>query len=310
MNIRKQLVRLRGKLYRQFYRNRRGFHHQGRLVPFIDPQAGNDLLSHAIRRRSSLMVARHGSNELNFVVRPRLSTFQELCGIAGFFPKDMSLGKEFVTLYRAASSDVDLLAIWNFRHGKFKEEERLFNLCGPDAATIDLISLTPFHYKNPWTRVLAGKSVLVVHPFVATIQRQYHESRTKLFQDPEVLPEFKSLQCVRAVQSMDGKVKGYATWFDALDSMCREIESKDFDIALIGCGAYGLPLASFVKGIGKQAIHIGGALQLFFGIKGRRWEGEASGYNYDRKYYNDYWVRPDETETPKDAHKYEGSAYW
>ena len=42
---------------------------------------------------------------------------------------------------------------------------------------------------------------------------------------------------------------------------------KNFDIALIGCGAYGFPLAAFVKGIGKKAVHIGGPLQLFFGIK-------------------------------------------
>ena len=32
---------------------------------------------------------------------------------------------------------------------------------------------------------------------------------------------------------------------------------------LIGCGAYGLPLAVAVNKMGKQAIHIGGPLAAF-----------------------------------------------
>ena len=47
----------------------------------------------------------------------------------------------------------------------------------------------------------------------------------------------------------------------------REIE---FDVAIIGCGAYGLPLAVEAKRMGKQAIHMGGATQVLFGIKVNR----------------------------------------
>ena len=54
--------------------------------------------------------------------------------------------------------------------------------------------------------------------------------------------------------------------------MQKEIDKIDFDIAILGCGAYGYPLASYIKSIGKKAIHIGGATQLIFGIKGKRWE--------------------------------------
>ena len=46
----------------------------------------------------------------------------------------------------------------------------------------------------------------------------------------------------------------------------------DFDVAIIGCGAYGFPLAAKLKQAGKQAIHLAGATQLLFGIKGKRWE--------------------------------------
>ena len=64
--------------------------------------------------------------------------------------------------------------------------------------------------------------------------------------------------------------------------MVKEIEKKDFDIALIGAGAYGMPLAYKIKKMGKKAIHIGGSLQCLFGIKGSRWEAPV--YNYNNLY--------------------------
>ena len=88
--------------------------------------------------------------------------------------------------------------------------------------------------------------------------------------------------------------------------MKEEINSKDFDIALIAAGAYGLPLAAHVKSIGKQAIHIGGSLQILFGIKGNRWDS-MPGIN---KFYNEYWTRPSPDETPKEFSGVEGSTYW
>jgi hypothetical protein len=55
--------------------------------------------------------------------------------------------------------------------------------------------------------------------------------------------------------------------------MCSEISKLDFDIALIGCGGYGVPLAGFIYNkLKKQAIQIGGGLQLLFGVMGKRWE--------------------------------------
>ena len=83
-----------------------------------------------------------------------------------------------------------------------------------------------------------------------------------------------------------------------------EIEKHDFDICLLGCGAYGFPLAAHVKRLGKKAVHIGGALQLLFGIKGRRWDREFSSI------YNDAWVRPEENEKPRNANSVEGGCYW
>ena len=38
--------------------------------------------------------------------------------------------------------------------------------------------------------------------------------------------------------------------------MKSEIDKKDFDIALLGCGAYGVPLAAHIKQNGKEAVYV------------------------------------------------------
>ena len=79
-----------------------------------------------------------------------------------------------------------------------------------------------------------------------------------------------------------------------------------FDVALIGCGAYGLPLGAAIKQMGKPAVHLGGALQLLFGIRGRRWEAMPQYLSL----MNDAWVRPSSTETPPLAEMVDGGCYW
>ena len=80
----------------------------------------------------------------------------------------------------------------------------------------------------------------------------------------------------------------------------------DFDVALIGCGAYGFQLACRIKQMGKIAIHMGGSLQTLFGITGKRWENNK----YMQSLLNDYWVYPKESDRPKGLEKVEGGCYW
>ena len=148
------------------------------------------------------------------------------------------------------------------------------------------------------------KKVLIVHPFSETIIKQY-KNRKNIFTNQNILPEFQ-IDTVKAVQSLSGEDKRFKSWFDALDYMKNEMSKKTFDIALIGCGAYGLPLAGHAKRLGKIGIHLGGSLQLLFGIKGKRWDNDPQ----VNKFYNDYWVRPSESDKPKNYIKVEDGCYW
>jgi hypothetical protein len=122
------------------------------------------------------------------------------------------------------------------------------------------------------------------------------------------LPEFE-LKTLKAVQTIAGeKDERFSTWFEALEYMFEETMKIDFDIAIIGCGAYGMPLAAKLKKTGKQAIHLGGETQLLFGIKGKWWEE-----NYPSKIascFNEYWGYPADSEKPKNAGTVEMGCYW
>ena len=89
-------------------------------------------------------------------------------------------------------------------------------------------------------------------------------------------------------------------------AMQRRVQKIDFDIALVGCGAYGMPLAAHCKQMGKQAVHLAGWLQVLFGIKGTRWDNNPR----VSKFYNEYWIRPSQQNRPQGVEKVENACYW
>ena len=84
--------------------------------------------------------------------------------------------------------------------------------------------------------------------------------------------------------------------------MKTEVDKKEYDIAIIGCGSYSIPLGAHIKGAGKMAVHLGGTTQLLFGIKGSRWDNQAE------KIYNENWIRPLSCDTPDNIHTKD--SYW
>lgn len=284
------------------------------------------IISERIFSGKPLMVARFGSIELTSLentknIRDNVSIWryiswqgepnyfkksqaQILCNNAGFFPMpDEKMMMRFLSLYEKDMKEVDILGSWRYNEKYFSKELK-------NAVKVDRELMTPLLCKHPWTEALAGKRVLVVHPFARTIESQY-KNRKYLFPGTLILPEFKLLT-IKAVQSQAGEKNRFKDWFEALEYQKSEIDKLDYDICLLGCGAYGFPLAAHCKRCGKQAIHLGGVLQLLFGIKGKRWETEdvyLKKYRY-LDYYNEYWVRPSESETPLNAKSVENGCYW
>lgn len=230
-----------------------------------------------------------------------LEAMQGLSTLSGFFPVDEEHVTKFCELYIDLISDVDILGTWDVYLEEFFIDQFMKN-----TSLTNLYYLEPWFSKNPWSQHLEGKKVLVIHPFSNTIVSQY-ERRNLIFKDERVLPKFE-LKTIPSVQTLAGnKDDRFKDWFEALNYMYEQALQVDFDIAIIGCGAYGMPLAIKLKRAGKQAIHLGGATQLLFGIKGSRWEQS----NYPTKiakYFNEYWVRPNER--INNAEIIEKGCYW
>lgn len=273
-----------------------------------------------------VMIARYGSTELSAIVNylgvnRKINNYiynylvgktpqwwwseniiQQMKNWSGFFPANHINIEKFCKLMIKDSSEVDILASW------LKDEKYLENEL-KNAEYVKGIYIEPFWASVPWTKFLLGKKVLVVHPFAKQIEEQY-KKRHVLFNNPDILPEFH-LITLEAVQSLGGNCEDFNDWFDALNYMKTKIDNIDYDICLIGCGAYGFPLAAHVKRQGKKAIHLGGVLQLLFGIKGKRWMDPD--YNSQHDYtqlMNQNWEFPYEKLKPKNANEVEGSCYW
>jgi hypothetical protein len=294
------------------------------LQSIQDPDEASQLIYDYLTSDYPCMIGRFGANELsclsNYIgIRYQRNQYfnyvtglsnpwwwekgviDNLYNVAGFFPTDNLSLYKFCELMLDDMRELDLLGSW-LAHEKYYDQYL------DDVKKVNLELLNPYFTCKPWTNALAGKRVLVVHPFVDTIKNQY-KRRTLLFTN-DILPEFELLT-LKAVQSYAGNSTEYNTWFDALDYMKFEIDKINFDICLIGCGAYGFSIAAHVKRNGKKAIHLGGSLQLLFGIKGKRWESSSYNSIYDySKLINDFWVRPSDNERPSGANKVEGACYW
>ncbi len=285
-----------------------GYQHQ-----ILFGQEGHNCIAELISQNKPLLISRLGSVELScirfYVEQRRLKNSSyprkiktTMANPAGFFPTDDASLDAFAELYLEHLPSVDAMGVWYNQY-----ENVVCNTYCPQAELVDLDCLEPFRFTSPWSSHLAGKKILVVHPFAESIRNQYENKRHLLFPTLDVLPDF-TLLTLKTVQSIAGSKVGFPSWFDAFNYMRDEMAHIDFDICIIGAGAYGLPLAACAKQRGKQAIHLGGVTQILFGIRGRRWEREYA--DSTARLFNEHWVRPLPSETPHNKDSIERSCYW
>ena len=219
---------------------------------------------------------------------------------AGIFPLTDQVLTRFAEIYSAALHDVDLLGFW-----QTTDQARWLDSLSHPPLLAPLKALEPYFHPQPWTSALAGRQVLVVHPFARSIASQYRQRRQSLFTNPAILPAFE-LDVLAPPQTLAPATGGYADWQAALELLISQALERPFDVALLGCGAYGMPLGAAIKRAGRQAIHLGGSLQLLFGIRGRRWDALPS----FQPLFNEAWIRPSAEETPQRAEAVDAGCYW
>lgn len=282
----------------------------------------NNLISKLIEDKEPILISRFGAFELNVLknvksikINKKHNPISYLMGSdskwwfnenllkkfhfnAGFFPiKNRENIFKYYDLCMSDIQEINLLGSWLHEEYEFREMLRF-------AKRVLIEDLEPFFSENPWTLSLKNKKVLIIHPFSEDIQYQY-EKRNLLFEN-QILPEM-DLKVYKPIELNEAK-KIFQSWFDALEFMKKEIKEIDFDVAIIGAGAYGMNLGAEIKRWNKKAIHLGGATQLLFGIKGRRWIDYPIQNYPTYNLFNEHWIRP--SNKPTNYKEIEGGCYW
>jgi hypothetical protein len=201
-----------------------------------------------------------------------------------------------------ALSEVDVLGVWRNKWEAALLRAHFASL--GQVATVDVEGLGPtmIDIVDHWMNTLNGLRVLIVSPFVESIYRQMERIESvwptrRWFRDCKVI-------AYRFPFLIDESCK--LTWWEVYESVGRVVQDANYDVALFGCGGLGLPLAALAKRSERIGIHLGGLLQLAFGIYGERHLTQ----DWHRRCINDAWIRPSTDETPACARKVENSCYW
>lgn len=270
-----------------------------------------------LRGQEAFIVSRLGTTEMRTLSKPiRSSKLSQvasaLATLSGVYPAEPETVKRFGDLYSSWIAEVDVLGVrdetseqvfWKNERSAIKRFFRGSNL-------ISIEDLLPLEHDFPWTLQLGGKKVLVVHPFEVSIRKQAPFVEN-LYSKP-FIPQME-IDVLRPPQLLadSSERENYQDWFEAFESIShllrQKIDSFRPDVSLIGAGAFGLGLAVVSKKAGVPAIHIGGALQLFFGIRGKRWIEDQRLQHFT---LGENWIDSDGSEMPQGFGKVEGGCYW
>jgi len=222
--------------------------------------------------------------------------------------------KEYVTRLIEAYDACSAIGIW-------ETTGKVYELTGtgqefvarrtPHIDKISALALEPYYLpptEPSWMMALKGKRILILHPFVHTIQKQLDHLQ-------ELYPhrswfEGCTFQLVRPPFTLAGnhENKDWKVHYEqCITSIRHAYESNPFDVALVGAGGYGMLLSHFLHSELKvSSIYVGGALQLFFGVIGKRW------FTNKRvmELVNDTWTRPLTEDKPSEFQRVERGCYW
>lgn len=269
----------------------------------------------ALQENQGALIGRHGTIELTCTLLMKdgypieEDRLQILEKNAGIFPTDSA--QIWGTEYSVAAAIADCMAIgWYapLARSEIKYVQRL----NPFSHKIPLRSLEPYYCPEAsWLQALQGQQVCIVNSFTETIQQQIPKLKDiwkeqQLFQEDIQWSFVRSYYSPTLAKESCRWPNDIQSWKDAVDWMEEKVMATSAKIVLIGCGGLAMPLAARLKKRGKICIVLGGAIQILFGIQGKRWERHPT----ISKFFNEHWVYPADEEVPDGAREIEGGCYW
>ncbi len=230
----------------------------------------------------------------------------------GLFPKDLAFYREYNRFYMPHVKNLDCLGLvyepafmeWEIlsyydlgqAHTHYVNQE-------PDRSC-------PSNDENCYLKYFRNKKILIICPFAGLLKERATEevfegvwSKTgkRWFYPSEVDAIEFPYGFARTTQEKHGSA------LQLFEHITDEIDRRTFDIALIAAAGLAIPLASYVKSIGKVGIDLGGHLQILFGVIGKRWRNWE---NWRRDYFNEWWIDMPEKYKPEETDVCDRGAYW
>lgn len=162
--------------------------------------------------------------------------------------------------------------------------------------------------------ILKGKRILVITSHARSIESQIKSNRYTHVFSPNKIFEDNTFTVIKSpVTNINNH--GNSSWMLHFNNLVKEVVGADeFDIALVSCGGYSMPICSFIyEKLNKSAIYVGSTLQLFFGVMGNMWLNDSIEESPVMEFYllnQKYWIRPRPDDRPLNYEKLGDGCYW
>lgn len=282
----------------------------------INLKKSNQLISEMIDSQATFFLGRLGSVEAGLLHHASRNknyplSMRKLAWInAGIWPPTRNNLDYFVQTYTEAVSQADAIAVWPI--DVLKVESQILENHNRSASRIGMTALDPVtlsslgNTQEVWSVRLENKRILVIHPMKKTIEKQF-KNRSQLHKF-DILPEFDlKVLSPPQTQGLTFWKKNYRKQLADQKNRLDDIFSKwKPDLVLVAAGGYGMPIAAHCKTSDISAIYMGGALQLLFGILGKRWSERPE----IKKIQTPNWVGTELEKKPFGYSLVERGTYW
>lgn len=240
-----------------------------------------------------------------------IQTQRHCAASLGLFPSTPEAILQFSLLHANSVRCLDFLGLFRCRL-----EADILEFLSYQGATLSIFDLepdrsTPDESEGCYLPELKGKRVLIVSSAAEllcsranrdTFTATWAKTGKPWFYPEEVL----SLQFPYTYDSDTQRHFGNSG--NLLEWIIERVDPDTFDVALITGASLGIPLTSAIKEKNRCAIALGSALQVLFGVKGKRWRNDPEWVD---NYFTDAWIDFPSDQSPKMPADYcEGGAYW
>ena len=229
---------------------------------------------------------------------------------SGAFPKDSQFLKMFCEKFRSYVEYVDFLAIaqgWESDdlHVAIRYSKKLNFL------DLEPNRSSPYDRDNCYLPLLEGKKLLIINSIGDILQERANKEMFEAVWANIRLPWFypRNVTSVTFPFIYDESVQAkHIDVWEIYELILKQIDNSDYDIALIGAGCLGIPIAAHIKKQGRVGISLGAHLQVLFGVYGNRW---ARDRDWRERYINDAWIRSPKERTPRNRSGLpDDASYW